>query len=255
MIFGWEGFWFTHPDDWAPATLTGTRDMGYVRIASGGKMACQVRWKKAESARDLEKRLDAYLAKLKKDSKGSFDYGTEPTPLYLRYYYSGDLTGKGALFFDELSKRVFFIEISAAGNARLGTPLKEILGSFGSGKERWAMFGLDVCLPEPVKPEKKVLLSGRTQLLFGRRGVSVEAQRWAFGKQLIDKHGLEPWSRAALGMKKADAEVEDGRIAFTQSRLSKVFALSKFEEDRNQIVTLKVRSRQKKWRPEWDWLN
>ena len=257
MIFGWEGFWFEHPEDWAPATISGTRDEGYVRIASGGRVACQVRWKRSSSAGDLDKKLDAYLAKLKKDNKKSFESGTDSDGEHLRYYYSGDLTGKGAIFYDEPTKRVFFIELSSTKNDRLGTPLKSILGSFGSGRERWALYGLDVNFPDQIKIEKKVFLSGKTQLMFARRGVVLEAQRWAFGKQLIEKHGLEPWARAALSMKTAIVDVEDTRLELSKKLflLPETRAVAVYQEERNQIVTLKVRSRINSWRPTWDWLN
>lgn len=258
MIFGWEGFWFTHPEDWAPATISGDRREGYVRIASGGRIACQVRWKHAANAGDLEKRLEAYLLKLKKDSKKDFESGTEGDGEMLRYYYSGALTGKGAIFFDEPTKRIFFIELSSTKSDRLGTPLKDILGSFGSGRERWAVFGLDVTFPAEIKPEKKIFLSGKTHLIFGRHGTTVEVQRWAFGKQLLQKHPQEAWTRAVLNLKRSQGSGDENFVELASPRpfpLLNTFALSAFQEDRNQIVTIKVRSRNKLWRPQCDWLN
>lgn len=258
MIFGWEGFWFSHPDDWAPATLSGTRKEGYAGLASPGRIACQVRWKFSPEAGDLEKRLDTYFARLRKDAikaKTKFDSGQEASGRGLRYFYSAGTNGKGSIFYDEATQRVFFVELFSPKNDRLGTPLKEVLDSFGTGRERWAVFGMDVTLPGPLKLEKKVFLSGKSALMLGGRGTSVELQRWAFGRQLMDRHGLEPWTRAALSMKSATAEVGDGRISLTRpSAVMPTHALAAFQAETNQLVTIKVRSRQAKWRPQWDWL-
>ncbi|HRK22790.1 MAG TPA: hypothetical protein PLX06_13325, partial [Fimbriimonadaceae bacterium] len=67
-VFAWEGFSFTHPDDWAPVTLTGAREEGYVRLQGSGRIGCQVRWKTVKRKPDLGQALDGYFKLLERDA-------------------------------------------------------------------------------------------------------------------------------------------------------------------------------------------
>jgi hypothetical protein len=257
LIFAWEGFSLRHPDDWAPVTITGGRSEGYVRIASTGKLACQVRWKHASSAPDLSRRLETYLDRLRADArkaKGKLETHTETEPDALSYQYGGFANGRGRIFYDAATQRVFFVELTSTKADRLGTPFRDIESSFETGPERWAVLGLDFTLPGELKVERKNFLSGRTTLVLGNRGVTVEAQRWGFGEQLAAKHGLTPWSMAALEMKGAAVFEQEDRVALERTGIFPTYGLVKLQKEQNQIVTLKVKTRSPEWRPTWDWL-
>jgi hypothetical protein len=239
-------------------TISGTRKEGYVRLASTGRLSCQVRWKEALKPGDLEEKLESYFGKIRADArkaKSKIETFVEADGDALSYQYSGYAHGKGRLFHDTKTWRVFFLEVTSTKADRLGTPFKAIEESFESGAERWAVLGLDLRLPGYLKVEKKTFLSGRTQLMLGGQGVVVDAQRWGFGEQLIAKHGLGNWARAALEMPKAAMLEEDTQVALEQPSLLRghSFALAKLQPDLNQIVSVKVRTRKSHWRPTWDW--
>ena len=256
--FAWESFSLLHPDDWAPVTITGNRKEGYVRLASTGRLSCQVRWKEADKAGNLEERLETYLGKIRADArkaKSKIETHSEPDGDGLGYQYSGYAHGKGRLFHDTKTWRVFFLEVTSTKADRLGAPFKAIEDSFETGKERWAVLGLDVMLPGYLKVEKKTFLSGRTQLILGGQGAVVDAQRWGFGEQLLAKHGFANWARAALEMEKAAVLEADAGIALELPNILRgpSYALAKLLPELNQIVSIKVRTRKPEWRPSWEW--
>ena len=258
IAFAWEAFSLLHPDDWAPVTITGDRKEGYIRLASTGRLSCQVRWKESAKAGNLEDKLESYFGKIRTDArraKSKLENHVEVEGDALSYQYSGFAHGKGKLFHDPVTSRVFFLEVTSTKADRLGTPFKAIEDSFETGPERWAVLGLDLRLPGQLKVEKKVFLSGRTQLILGGQRVTVDAQRWGFGEQLVAKHGFANWARAALDLRHAAATETDIGVVLELPSLLRghSYALAKLQPERNQIVTVKVRTRKEHWRPTWEW--
>jgi hypothetical protein len=256
--FAWEAFSLDHPEDWAPVTITGARKEGYVRIASTGRLSCQVRWKESATVPDLESKLDTYLEKIRADArkaKATIDSHCDAEGDGLSYQYEGFAHGRGRIFFDQTTERVFFLEVTSTKADRLAGPFRGIEGSFRTGDERWAVLGLNVLLPGVLKVERKAFLSGRTQLVLGVRGVTVDAQRWGFGTQLVEKHGLAGWAAAALEMKNAAVLADEHRVALESPGFTPAYGLVQLQPERNQIVTIKVRTRKEQWRPSWDWLS
>ncbi|CAN5552702.1 hypothetical protein BH11ARM1_BH11ARM1_08800 [soil metagenome] len=259
MTFAWEGFSLEHPEDWTPITLSGTRREGYARIASSGRISIQIRWKLSASDTDLSEKLAGYLTKLSRDSKkkGPMQSKVEETENGLDYTYSGASSGRGSIFYDRRTARVFFLEVTSTKDDRLAGLFKETVNSFETGKERWALMGLDMILPGIATVEKKAFLAGKTELRLTARRAAIDAQRWGFGEQLVAKHGLEGWSRSAMQMPNAAAVVTDMGVALIEDgglMRPPTFALVKREPEANRLVTVKVASRDAKWRPDWTWL-
>ena len=58
-----------------------------------------------------------------------------------------------------------------------------------------------------------------------------------------------------MDMLKADVKATDRGLELKQSKLiNKSFGLAAYDEELNQLVTLKVVNRSEKRRPVWDWL-
>jgi hypothetical protein len=264
LVFGWQGFSLEHPDDWGPVTLTGTRKEGYVRITSPGRLGLQIRWKEAAGPGELKPRLFSYFDRLARDAKRAkveFRREHEEDGERLTYRYNGTVHARGALFFSPPCGRVFFLEVVSSRNESFLVPFRQMLGSFQSfGQqplETWSVLGLQVHLPPGLLVEKRQFLAGRTQLMLSKRGVQVLADRWGFGEQLIQKHGLEAWAAAALAMPRPEIKEEGCGLRLVQkgSLLKpRREALVMLDIDQNQITTLTVASRQSQWRPQWDWL-
>lgn len=261
MTFAWYGFALEHPEDWAPVTITGARQEGYVRIASPGRQSFQIRWKAARQDVNLASVLAEYLDRLEKDAKAAkteFHSQVDPGESRISYRYNSTTHGRGAILQSESSGRVFFLEaISSKGDSLLPT-FRKLFDSFSADTdlERWALYGLSLSLPKGLEVEKKVLQAGRTQIVLGNKKASIEAQRWGFAEQLVAKHGLEPWARSMLQLPKSEANIDELGVRFTQSGSllrPPVSALVQVQPERNQIATIKVSTRHEEWRPIWDW--
>ena len=263
MRFAWQGFQLEHPDDWAPAVLTGNRSEGYARIASPTRFALQVRWKAAAKAPELRSRLDPYLDRLSRDTlraKGSFQRDVAEEEGSLVYRYMGLEQGRGCLFYSEPCKRVIFLEASAGRKDSLLPLYRDLMQTFRSEDpervERWAVLGLDVTLPARLEVEGRKFLTGRTQLVLRDKTVRITAERWGFGEQLVSRHGLADWARAVAEMPRAEALLEEPERAelSAKSWLKHEHLIVRLDADRNQIQWIKVQSRTGE-KAEWDWLS
>ncbi len=263
LIFAWEGFSLEHPDDWAPVSISGGRKEGYLRLGSSGRLALQVRWKSAADAANLNQKLDNYLDRLRSDAKKAkqtfrADADAEAQGV-ATYKYSGSAYGRGAIFFSERAQRVFFLELTSSKNDSLLPVFRQIFSSFSAGeRERWAVLGIDLTLPNVLKVERKEFLSGKTTLALKGTGVTVEAQRWGFAEELVRKHGLSSWAIAALAMPKAVVKETEGGVSLFQPGVlwtAPTYALAVLQTEWNQLATLKVTTKLAEWRPQWDWLN
>lgn len=261
MLFGWYGFRLEHPEDWAPVTLTGGRNEGYARLASSDTISGQIRWRMAKSSKDLKTALDSYFAKLNQDAKRQKVHLTTEyveTEGRIDYKWTAKGQGRGSLIFSEPCGRAFFIEASATGSRSVQTGHKLLLSSFTSTvepTELWAVFGLQVLLPAGQQLTKQTFQSGRTRLEFRHRKGQIVAERWGFGEQILARHTFQDWAASAMAIPKPKIEQEpEGLLLTGRSLTGKIHGLAQLQEDRNQLVTLRVATRSAEWRPKWDWL-
>ncbi len=265
MTFGWQGFLLEHPDDWAPATLSGHRQEGYARIVSPDRLGLQVRWKTSKPTDGLKVALESYLAKLRQDAKKAnvaFTSDTDQDGSNWTYRYHGVTHGRGTLFYSKPCRRLFFLELFSTQRDSLQTSFRQALQTFHSfgedSKELWSVLGLHLKPPRGLVIERKDFQAGLIRLQMQVKGVHLKAERWGFAEQLIAQHGIEAWSKATLELPHGQVETTpDGIRIFKNSLwpLSPVEALVKVEPDLNQIITVRVATRRSEWRPEWDWLN
>ncbi|MCW5943109.1 MAG: hypothetical protein KIS66_12815 [Fimbriimonadaceae bacterium] len=259
--FGWYGFVVEHPSDWAPASLIGSRDAGYVRLASTGRIALQIRWTKAKRAPNLSDRLGGYFRSLARDAKKArvdFHKETKDGDRGTEYRWIGAGQGRGTVFHCAESARVFFVEVAGGRKDNLLAPLRRALDSFRSTPETpelWSLFDLAVLLPGRPRLTKRTLHSGKVWFAWEDRGIRIEAGRWSFAEQLVARHGLEPWARAALGFPNGEATVEQNLVRLRESsRFRPREALVRYDVAANRLITLSVRTRDPQRRPNWDWL-
>lgn len=262
MTFGWEGFSFTHPEDWAPVTISGNRSQGYARVASPGALILQVRWKQLKRPADAEAFLSTYLGKLRKDSERSnFPFRSNTHLEGGRHYYEywGQADGRGVLFQPDTDGRTFVLEAASTKKESMATVLRHAMESFcvGSGRERWSAYGLDLNLPEGLTVGRREFLSGKTKLEWFTKGVHLFAERWGFADQLLARHGIEEWTRGVSREKvlEVQAEPQGFRATFRSPRNGFHEALVVHQPARNQLVLIRSEGRDPKWRPEWDWFN
>lgn len=259
MIFAWQGFRIEHPDDWAPALISGSRQEGYARIASPEAASYQIRWREAKKGANLRRNLDEYLSKLGKDAKKlktKFTSQVDEVDGKLHYRWTGAGNGKGALL--EAGGRTFFLEASSTSNKSVQGAFRDLLDSFQLAEgdcELWSVFSLAVNLRAGLLVDKQLFHSGRTRVEWQDRKGRIIAERWGFGEQILAKHTFEEWAKNSMAMPKAKVKVVESGLELAQSKpLLKMYGLAKFDVEQNQLTTLKVISRSSKERPAWDWL-
>ena len=261
-VFAWQGFSIEHPADFAPATITGARAEGYVRLASAGKLSIQIRWKRSKKPNDLLPSLKEYLAKLERDAKRAkvpFRSEFDREDGRIVYRYTGVGQGRGNLFFSEDCSRVFFLEVIGGRKDALLPAYRHATAGFQSNgsrtSERWSVLGLSFRVPGCMTVDKKLFLAGRTELTLRGRHARVLGSRWAFGNLLIEKHGFEDWARAALNLHGARVEKHERGLSFcTPGILRGTYTLVAEPDSNHQIVALQASCRRPEWRPTWDWL-
>lgn len=262
MNFAWYGFHLAHPDDWAPIAVAGNRSEGYARIASPDVLSYQIRWKRATEGGDLKERLFVYFRKLQSGRSSSpfrSDWTLENDRIL--YDWTGPGQGRGAIFFNEACQRVFFLEATSERKTPLGAPFRDLMGSFESRpaeSEAWAIYGLSLLVPTGMSVEKRAFLSGRTTLGLRKGRAHLEAERWAFGRELLSRSSLDEWARSVLDLDGAEVAHESGGLRLHRGpKLLKpgVHALAQLDDGKNQLLTLKCWGGGENWRPTWDWLN
>jgi len=262
LTFGWQGFVFDHPDDWAPASLTGTYNEGYARLSSSGRVAVQIRWHESRGNLDLANLVERYHAKLRKDAARSGEPFTVQTRSssgpQIEYRWSGTGQGRGVAFFSKPCSRLFIIEVIGGGADHLLPFLRSVKASFRSADgdlRLWSVLGLSVSIPSQFVLSKHQFEAGKTQLHLSAPSVSLECTRWGFAGQLLAKYPLADWSRAALNMTSATLSDErEGLRLAANSVLTKTEALVLLQGDQNQIVTVKSTYRKPAGRPQWEWV-
>jgi hypothetical protein len=263
-LFAWEGFSFTHHEDWAPVALTGSRTEGYARLQGPGATGIQVRWRKTSSSTDLEKALDRYVELLARDAKKAkapLEVERRMEDGRLVYRWTAAAQGRGALF-DGNDGRIFFLEVIGRKGDSLLPHARSLLDSFANsereGLELWSLLGLSARLPAGLSPAAKSLQSGRTWLSFRMKSGTLEVCRYAFGTELSRRHGLEGWARSALRLPRARAEVGPDRVElFQERRLAspRTKALVRLDAENNRLLAIRLASNRPKWEPQWRWLD
>lgn len=234
-----------------------------MRLGSTGKLNFQVRWKESKKTADLKPALKEYLSKLERDAKKAkvtFKSEFEKTDDAIVYRYAGVGQGRGKLFFNAPCSRVFFVEVVGGRKDSILPAFRDLVADFSSPgdktSEAWSVLGLSFRVPGKLNLDKKTFLAGRTELTLRGRHAHVLATRWGFGRQLVEKHGLEPWARAALHLGDAKVEEQEQGLEFTKPGILRAtYTLVTLSEEDNQIVGLQVSCRRPEWRPKWDWLD
>ena len=229
-----------------------------MRLASSRDLSLQVRWERAARS-STEGVLNRYLDRLSHDAKRSgrpFDRSVSGH----RYGYRGVLKGDGAVL-NTLDGRVAFLEAVGGSTSGRGRVLERALTTFtAGGEERWSILGLDFALPLPLRVERKELLSGKTSLTLSKSGVRIVAERWGLAQSLLEGRTLREWVGGRFGgewLPKCASHSEESDH-FEGSRRTVVGfdrLLVRHRDATNAITMIRVRSRDERWRPRWDWLH
>ena len=258
--FGWQGFEFDHGDEFGPAVLGGNTQKGYVRLQDGDSKIIQVRWLLA-TAEPSEHSLDAYFKRLRHDFRKQTGFRIESRVVdgSLRYFYDAKLKASGVARYFPEHERVYLVESLAKHRTGADKELNRAESSFAVNldRQRWAVLGLNVRLPGPLRVQKSKLLSGRVSLELATRGVRITVERWALAKQLLAQHDYPSWVEAVAKVKGTVSEPTTGllRIDAVRPFGLRQTVISSVDPVHNQIVFIRAQYRNTRWEPQWDWFD
>ncbi len=243
-----------------PAALIGERKEGYARLGGDGSRSLHVRWHTGKSAKSLRPALDGYLDRLHRDAnkaKRAFRSEIDEGEDALVYKWQAEQQGRGVVFRDEDSARVFFLEVVGARKDSLLPIVRRVRESFQihqGERELWSVAGVGAWLPKGMKVGKKQFLAGRASLTLEGKGATIRMERWSFAEQLVAKHGLACWARSALGLPTAPDATSDNEASLSHRRwLATTEALVRHRPESNQIEALVLRTRRSSPRLDPSW--
>ncbi len=243
--FAWQGVSLSLTDYWRPERITGTWDDGYLSFAGERDDHLQIRWNRAKAPKELNRRVLTYFSKLEagaRKRKEAFRSNLEMLDAGdCEFEWHAGIKGYGRIGWDAETKRVLFLERSGKGGdsfKREARSFWEGLACHASDLVPWSLFGLSVSVPHTARLHSFKALSGHITFKFGCRGLSVQAERWGFGNQLVGSKGLVNWAKAVFGNLRVE-EQQEGVLLYKRMPFGKkktVFV--KHEAEHNRIISL-----------------
>jgi len=259
--FAWQGFSLDLDEDWRPASLTGTRKQGYVRLEAGTHDLLQIRWETCKQLpSDIEARARGYMQRLVEMSKQRKDpigmTRVHASENGADFKWRGSVKGAGRLFYEPDSKRVFIIERSGKRNDSIASEISGMLETFAV-TDAWRVLGFEVRPPADLELEKFKFLTGRITLQFKSKRVDLTGERWGLADSILSKHSLTNWAKAVSDLTEVSEERNGLRLTGPAPIAKRALgfraeALVRHDPDLNRLLVL--RAVHKAHPPEWEWL-
>ncbi len=159
---------------------------------------------------DLRGNLEKLLkenAKQSKKAKVAFDSNIKPEKTEgdnderkaMNFSWSGEGRGQGKIWYCSKCRRLVIAQVvgMVKDNANIGQVASALLGSLrchsDDGFDTWALYGLEIGIPEDFRLETQKLTSGHLHLAFARSGERVIVDRWALANMTLKKFTLAEW--------------------------------------------------------------
>lgn len=241
MTFGWYGWTFEHPDDWAPTLLSGDRREGFVRLNGPGGEVCGLRWSTGKGRGDTLEKYRAQLAKEARKAKKPLRFEGDEEG----FKYDAGVRGRGRIL--RAGDRAAIVEVRAETTRKLDDrPLTTLADG-----ETWAVLGLISRFADPQRLVRRQFYSGRTVLELRGKGTETTIERWGLADTLLRGRTLLDWSVARVNDGRLTArETEDGVVFDGASLLRKRRVLVRHDAAENRILLADVLARRPDRLPE-----
>ncbi|MDO8683046.1 MAG: hypothetical protein Q7N50_06160 [Armatimonadota bacterium] len=201
------------PPDWNLVAVSGDENKGYFRVDSPTSAAVEVRWSILQKPPDnLNARAEEYLETLRKAArkrKISFSAkvkSRKPTPAEenfgggsVGFTWRSDKNAYGRLLYCGYCKRLVIGQVVSDSGRDISGLSTSILSSICEHEEPgwnvWAMYDLQVSVPDKLKLRRHTLMSSFVELEFASRKDKLVIQRWGLAANtLLKKQSLEEWA-------------------------------------------------------------
>ena len=198
---------------------------------------------------NLEK-MFAETSKQAKKSKSTFESNIKPEKIEgpdgertaMNFSWTGEGRGQGKIWSCSKCKRVVIAQV--VGLARDQSAIAAIASQLFStlhdhsedGLDLWALYDLQVKVPDDFVLEEQKLLSGYLSLTFGRKGEKIFVDRWGLANMTLRKFTAVEWfqNNAQVSLKKLKKETVESELDHSVERFSgslPIFARMKILKD------------------------
>ncbi len=227
---GWQGIELTVPDEWNIAGIGGGRDEGYLRLEDAELPRVEVKWADASGFVDIDKMVDGYLQKLRKDRKVARDIRIDRKARVVSkrrmnkkalqcFTWSAALNGYGAAWYCPEASRTVITQVTTKPEEKGPQLAERVISSIQDHPQgdwiRWATYGLDVRTPEGFKLTAHKMMAGHIQMTLKRDILADNARsivlqnlvtpeqltlsRWGMANITLKNMTLHEWAEREMG--------------------------------------------------------
>ena len=227
----WQGLTVRVPFDWDVTGFSGDAREGYLRIDDGDTGSLELKWAthgpREKSEPDVEVRAESYLLTLERAAKKKkirFESKVGPSPrgvdrpdrLTAGFSWTGDRRAVGIVVYCRASRRIVIAQVVGGADGRApGRRAEELLRTLETqdstqGWRRWALYDLDVTVPDDFALTAPQVMNVYVKLGFTRRAERLTVEQWSVADVARRGAFLDVWlsmnSRGELRGMKTTAE-------------------------------------------------
>jgi len=197
---------------------------------------------------DLKANIERILketAKQAKKTKAAFDSNIRPEKTEgvdgertaINFSWTGVGRGQGKIWQCDTCKRIVVAQVVGLGKdqAAISAVASQLFGTLEDhttdGFDLWALYDLQIGIPDDFRLEEQKLLSGYLHLSFARGGEKIIVDRWGLANVTRKKFGLKDWfaNNAFVGLKRMK---KDEETLYDHEAIHYVGSLSLFDRIR-----------------------
>lgn len=151
--------------------------------------------------KETAKQAKKAKSEFKSDIKPEKTEGEEGERTAMNFSWSGEGRGQGKIWYCAICHRMVIAQVVglAKETHAIGSIVSQLLGTLqchsSDGYDLWALYDLQVSIPEDFRLESQKLLSGYLHLEFGRGAERITVDRWGLANMTLKRFTLDEWFR------------------------------------------------------------
>ncbi len=226
----WQGIEVEVPEEWVIGGIGGNREEGYLRIQDAEMPRIEIKWTTADGFVDIEKLVDGYLNKLRRDRRvaRSIEIDTDASVVSKRkmkkkalrcFTWRTDVHGYGAAWYCTDCSHTVICQVTTRPDEDGPKIAERVISSMKDHPEdgwtRWAAYGFDAQAPEGFKLTAQNLMAGHIQITLKRDVAADTARsivlqnitppeeltlsRWGMANIMLKNKTLDEWANEEMG--------------------------------------------------------
>ena len=191
-----------------------------------------------ETARQAKKAKASFESSMKPERRE----GPDNERTAMNFSWTGAGRGQGKIWYCAHCHRVVIAQVVglARDQSAIAAIASQLFASLHDhsedGYDLWALYDLQVRIPDDFRLEEQKLLSGYLSLTFGRKGERIILDRWGLANMTLKKFKLEEWFQNNIAiklkrLKRDDVETRQGHTVAHYSGAIPLLMLVKLLRD------------------------